>query len=263
MLGKLLKHEFRATARMMLPMLAVLLGLNLLADASMLLAEHTREGFLAFLMALIVGLFFVGVIVAVVMTLVVLTLRFYRNFFGDEGYVTFTLPATVHEQLWAKLLAALVWFFATMLEIALCFGLTGLTLSLMQDVDFNGMVWANLREAFSRFGTLSVDGLFAMLISTIVMLLQLYAAMSIGQMFSKKVLMSVVFFFVLNLAASIIGSAVTLPTLFHPVVSPESYPDAIRLFSHFVRSHTLTQLVFGVGLYFCSVLCLKKRLNLA
>ena len=197
MLGKLLKHEFRATARMMLPMLAVLFGLNLLADASMLLAEHTREGFLTFLLALIVGLFFVGVIVAVVMTLVVLTLRFYRNFFGDEGYVTFTLPATVHEQLWAKLLAALVWFFATMLEIALCFGLMGLTLSLMQGVDFSGIVWDNLREALRQFGTLGLDSLFAMLIGTLVMLLQLYAAMSLGQMFSKKVLMSVVFFFAL------------------------------------------------------------------
>lgn len=263
MLGKLLKHEFRATARMMLPMLAVLFGLNLLADASMLLAEHTREGFLAFLLALIVGLFFVGVIVAVVMTLVVLTLRFYRNFFGDEGYVTFTLPATVHEQLWAKLLAALVWFFATMLEIALCFGLMGLTLSLMQGFDFSGIVWDNLREALRQFGTLGLDSLFAMLIGTLVMLLQLYAAMSLGQMFSKKVLMSVVFFFALNLAASILGSAVTLPALFHPVVSPQSYPDAVRLFAHFIRSHTFTQLVFGVALYFCSVLCLKKRLNLA
>ena len=47
MLGKLLKHEFRATGRTMLPVLGVLTLLVLLANISVRLLDTNSAGFLA------------------------------------------------------------------------------------------------------------------------------------------------------------------------------------------------------------------------
>ena len=113
MLGKLLKHEFRATARTMLPMFGVVLVLSLLANLSFARIADTDSGALDILFGLFIVAFFLGLFTMGVMSLVVMIQRFYKNVLGDEGYLTLTLPVNVHEILWSKLIVSFVWFLAT------------------------------------------------------------------------------------------------------------------------------------------------------
>ena len=92
MLGKLLKYEFRATARLFLPIyaaIAILAGLMLLLRA--LPDDATGVSFLTFMVGL---LYVVAAFGLFVTTVVVLVSRFYKNLLGAEGYLMFTLPVT-------------------------------------------------------------------------------------------------------------------------------------------------------------------------
>ena len=47
--------------------------------------------------------------------------RFYQNLLGTRGYIMFTLPASVHQQVWSKLIVSAVWFIATGVAVILSF----------------------------------------------------------------------------------------------------------------------------------------------
>ncbi len=117
MLRKLLKHEFRATGRIMLPMYLILLvtavGSNL-AGRGML---DGRYHILNILGVLIVTAFGIAICGALLMSFVLMIQRFYKNLLQDEGYLMFTLPASVHQHIWSKLIVSSVWFIVTVLAI--------------------------------------------------------------------------------------------------------------------------------------------------
>ena len=134
MLGKLLKYEFKATARMYFPLyLAVLLlallgrlsiGGNILNAAQVL--ESYGEGggglfstFLGALAAIALVFYGLGLLGAYVVHFVITIQRFWKSLMGDEGYLMFTLPVSVDQLLWSKAIAAAVWGAATFLVVVL------------------------------------------------------------------------------------------------------------------------------------------------
>ena len=131
MLGKLMKHEFRATARIMLPVMGAMAALALLANLSIrgLAGNLSDVPMLKILFTLIIIFFGAAVVATVVMSLVIMVSRFYRNLLKDEGYLMFTLPVSVHELIWSKLIVSLVWFLVTGLLIFLVMALMALNLS--------------------------------------------------------------------------------------------------------------------------------------
>lgn len=124
MLGKLLKHEFRATGRIMLPIYGAVIVLSLLASVSGRLMDREPGTFLYILFGLIVAAFVIGIIAALIMTAVLMIRRFYTNYLKDEGYLMHTLPVSVHALVWSKMIVSLVWFAATFVVIWLVILLT-------------------------------------------------------------------------------------------------------------------------------------------
>lgn len=43
-------------------------------------------------------------------TMLLIAVRFYKNLFTDEGYLTWTIPATPIQHLWSKLLSGSIWY---------------------------------------------------------------------------------------------------------------------------------------------------------
>ena len=117
MLRKLLKHEFRATGRIMLPIYLILLvtavGSNLAGRGMM----DGRSEALNILGVLIIMAFGFAICGALLMAFVLMIQRFYKNLLQDEGYLMFTLPVSVHQHIWSKLIVSAVWFIATVLAI--------------------------------------------------------------------------------------------------------------------------------------------------
>ena len=72
MLGKLLKYEFRATGRSMLPVLGVMALLVALANLSVRVLDKNIGGFLAVLFGLLIFAAVVAVIAAEIMPVVVM-----------------------------------------------------------------------------------------------------------------------------------------------------------------------------------------------
>ena len=276
MLGKLLKHEFRATGRLMLPALGAVLVLAVLANFSIRFIQVTDSTFLTILFGLVIGAFGIGMIAAAVMTLVLMILRFYRNLLRDEGYLMHTLPVSVHELVWSKLIVSLVWFAVTGLVICLVVILTAL---IQTGTDLGELFagfpsWAEirdfLREAGLSGGDLWLMGgemLLAAILSGLVTCLHFYAAMSLGHIFSKdKVLMSILFFVGLSIVFSIFqtGASLTMSAQMENLVEGiDTARQGMRLFQGLFARGLVSELIQAVVLYLITTFGLQKKLNLA
>ena len=104
MLRKLLKHEFRATGRIMLPMYLVLLVTALgSANLSMRYLLDNDAWFLSMLGILLLTAFGFAIGGVFIVSFILMIQRFYKNLLQDEGYVMLTLPVSIHEHIWTKL----------------------------------------------------------------------------------------------------------------------------------------------------------------
>ena len=108
MLRKLMKHEFRATGRVMGPLFGLLLIAAIAARFSVGVLLESSARFLNLLGGLFVTAFAIAIAGVCVMSLVLMINRFRTNLLGDEGYIMFPLPASVHQQIWSKLIVSAV-----------------------------------------------------------------------------------------------------------------------------------------------------------
>lgn len=185
MLRKLLKHEFRATGRIMLPMYLILLvtavGSNL-AGRGML---DGRYHILNILGVLIVTAFGIAICGALLMSFVLMIQRFYKNLLQDEGYLMFTLPASVHQHIWSKLIVSSVWFIVTVLAIIAASLVVAYQGGFLRELlDFlryflEGLRKLEVSEAFN--GTIYLaEFAVLMFLSLVAFSLQFYAALAAG-----------------------------------------------------------------------------------
>lgn len=125
MLGTLLKYDFKALNKMMVPLQLGVLVAGIIGvvcfniflrgalnspsysskDSTQVLLESIGEGS-ALLVAIVL---FSVVFVSGIITLVLLARNIYKNFYSNEGYLTFTLPVTVNQQLLSKTISGFVW----------------------------------------------------------------------------------------------------------------------------------------------------------
>ena len=274
MLGKLLKYEFRATGRSMLPVLGVLTLLVLLANISVRLLDRTAGAFLTILLIMVIFLTVIAVIVSELLPIIVMIQRFHKNLLAGEGYLMHTLPVSVHSLVWSKLIVSLVWMLLTNVIIFLLGGLSVMHLTNMNlGAVLEGFPSVEeLRQFLSSVG-LSMGDLYlflgemvvAVVLSGIVTCLQFYAAMSLGFSFTNhKGLMSVLCFvgilIVLNTLTNFLGVR-EVENLTE--VTVDSFRGGMQVAQGTVGKALLYTVFQGALLYLATVLGLKKGLNLA
>ena len=276
MLGKLMKHEFRATARIMLPVMGAMVALALLANLSIrgLAGNLSDVPMLRILFVLIIIFFGVAVVATAVMSLVIMVSRFYRNLLKDEGYLMFTLPVSVHELIWSKLIVSLVWFLGTGLLIFLVMTLMALNLShtnlqmiLEQFPSWSEILgWLDEAGVRGQVITFLVQIVLGTLIGIFAVCLHFYGAMALGHMFSKdKVLLSIVFFVGISFAFNLMemGYGIVgfgLSDLEN--IDMENARDGFAFVSTVIWHGIGLSAVQAAVMYLATVLGLKKGLNL-
>lgn len=131
MLGKLLKYEFKDTARV-IPFFYLI---TLFFSAITLIARQI--GLEWFKITSSILLILVGSTV-VIITFVVIVMRFYKNLYSNEGYLMFTLPVKPQLLLVSKTIAAFTWMvisliflIGTILVSLYCLGVSSSDLSEM------------------------------------------------------------------------------------------------------------------------------------
>ena len=254
MLSKLLRHEFRATGRIMLPVYALLLvscgGCTLFGR---LLGRYPESTVLSVVQTVFATLFGVTTFGMLLLTLVLMVYRFYKNLMTDEGYLMFTLPVSRSQLVLSTVLAALAW----MAEISVV-GRENVFSLIAQGL-------RSLRQHLSGNLTGCAAALVVLcLVSCLVSFLKFYAAISLGHSFSNhKVLLSVVFYIGFGIVTQTIG------TIFASVgiqidISPDFWSSlpVTQVFSSLAWAAAGVSALLGAAYYVLTLLMLKKRLNL-
>jgi hypothetical protein len=190
------------------PLYLILLVLSICANVSVRLLGTSGSTMLNIFGGLVMVLFFVGIMAVCIVTLVLMINRFRTNLLGDEGYVMFTLPASVHQQVWSKIIVSTVWSIASGAAVFLAAGITVFRVDYVNDFfRWLEMIFRQITSYYAINGAaFALEALALLLISCAAFCLQFYAAMAVGHSFvGHKSLLSVVFFFVFQFALQFLG----------------------------------------------------------
>ena len=215
MLSKSIKHEFRATARVMLPVFIALLSLSVVTHlTTRFFLNNDTHWALSALGVCMVALFFLGV-AAVAFSVFALTIvRFYRSFLSEQGYLTLSLPVSINTHIFSRLLVAVVWYSLSAIAIVAAISVLALGVDGVSSIfGAIGDILRGLAQAWASLtGGQRVMALllgFEMLVSVVASCaascLLLYAAMAVGHSFNRyKKALSVLFAFLFYHAVQIL-----------------------------------------------------------
>lgn len=248
MLTKLLKYEFRATARTFGICYAALLAVAALFAILLNVSNWNGDNSLPLnWLAVILIVAYVALLCIVgVLTLVMLIQRFEKNLLGGEGYLMNTLPVSPWQHITSKLIVSLAWCVCSVAASVLSFAILA-------------MVEVNLDDLFGSLGEIlrQIDisslwlPLFIVLVGIVEFILQVYASMMLGQCFNKgKKFLAVVFFVVFLIIMSIVDSN-TWGNL--TMYSVSTATEAVTL---------VKELIFSAAFFALTDYLLKRRLNL-
>lgn len=141
MLGKLIKNEFRATARTFGSMYLIVFIVTVLFK----LVVEIQDAFdldnvvINILSFVTITAFILGIIGVVIGTFIFIIKRFYDNMLKNEGYLSFTLPATVGQHIASKSIVSYIWVLISAVFIfgivmILFLGHTSLFVELREDI---------------------------------------------------------------------------------------------------------------------------------
>lgn len=270
MFGKLMKHEWRATATTQGILALAALGAAVLAGLILRLglnAGNTLPDALEVSMAMSVAFMLLGMVGCAVAMIILLIVRFYKNKFTDEGYLTFTLPVTSHQIFLSAGLNACIWSLISALVMLLGFALF-LLIGISGQVDGS---FQNMMEGMEQ----TFDGVFPENYGTL-MLIQLLLSIpysvtltmtciTVGATLAKKhkILAAFGIYYGISWLYSIFGSILSA-VLFSDTLSSYYRPDEmIQKMTNITSITAITwEVALIIGGYLLSTHMMNKKLNL-
>lgn len=255
MLRKLMKYEFKATGRIMLPLYGALLGFSIINK--IFIGTNMAEVNMDFLGGIPAAITMIGYIVTMVAvfvgTLFITVQRFYKNLFGDEGYLMNTIPVKSSHNIVNKLIVSMVWTIISGFIAATSIFVMAYEPGALKEII------REFKNIYPEIG-LNAFGIIEFVIFGIVSLahqiMVLYASLSIGQLFkSKKLLGGFAGFMMISIAQqSIVGIVMTI------LVASNSF---IFLSSHYaILCGIIVCLIFFAILFCITNYIMKNKLNL-
>ena len=125
MLTKLLKYEFKATGRVILPIAGGVLVLNIVSDCLGHFVNnvgHTMP-WVSFLTALLTVATFLGMLAVLAICFFASVQRYYK-LLGEQGYLMLALPVHAWQHIAAKLICGVVWTLFGFFYFGICGSLT-------------------------------------------------------------------------------------------------------------------------------------------
>lgn len=257
MLGKLIKHEFKDTMRLFLPMFGFIAVLTPIFSLMMSLGNNYDEETGAALSVVFgsgIAGYFLLLFGLIIVTQILIVMRFYQTMASTEAYLTFTLPAKAGQILFAKWLVAMIWYIISCI-VAVVSILVVLLIATPITFQNIGYAFSKMYEFidFSNLLTILLLGLFA-LISLSVSILQMYTSVMIGQLArTHRVALSIGVYLGLSQGVQIVLAILSIPFV---LLFPEIESENIILL--------LCCLIYGVlsaAYYITTYLLTVKKLN--
>lgn len=210
MVKKLFKHEFIAMAKFLLPVYIVLPCIALLGR---IIQFFENDSVIYNIVYGSSSLFFgIGLFATIFLTGIFSIVRFYKNLFSSEGYLSFTLPVTPAQHLTVKALTSVCFMFFSVLTILISVGfltagevfaeiIKAASYLVVKGTEYLGVhLWLYLLEFILLLAFASLTGL-----------LIIYACISIGQTFKKnRIIAAVGVYFAYYFLTQIIGTVIII-----------------------------------------------------
>lgn len=271
MLMKLFKHEWKyfwkvpAVINISLIVMS-LIGIGFLASPLWSLDYEFIDVFIM----LGTMIFYVGIFSGSLGLIIYTAVRYYKNVYTDEGYLTNTLPVTARQIVLSKLFVSTIWNFITSIIIVICsYVLVYFSLISYGDMDFSyelSIFW----DEFLAMGNGSdwfvfvLSLIFCLIISPFFNITMLYSSIALGQLFKKhKVAGAVAWYMGEYMIIQIATTLIMNVPLFAALTAIENSDiSMLAILNPLMYGTDILMLVMTVILYFIAEYMLKKKLNL-
>ncbi len=260
MLSKLLRHEINATARLLVPLYLILLFLSIVDRIVLRLTIF--NGVLQVIPGIFTFMYVMTIITIIIVTVLLMIMRFYKNLLSDEGYLMFTLPVKTHQIITSKLLVAVFWAIVSFLAVFISiFFVAAEPNSLLN-------LWTHMKSSLgairAEFGSnyivFTVEMLAMALLGLIYFILNVYTAIAVGQLFhNHKIIGSVGAYIGINTAVQTIATIIIMMLGYFVHISMNDI-NAIPEF--ILPMFLLFLLVFNIIFYSVTKYLFQKKLNL-
>lgn len=278
MFFKLLKYEFKSVGKWYLGLFtlvavfAIILGTwtgNLISSSPDAIDSSFKMGYqigqnasqnsTSFLLFGLLSLAFIILLLSLCISTVVLIIRrFKSNIFGQQGYLTMTLPVSTHAILLSKLASAVIWLILALIACAVSFFLMGLTINLNRSLPV-AQLFAALPEIVGSLFHIDVL-VFVLqgLIGYASAILVIYLAIALAHLFeNRRTLYGFLIYFGLSFVSSylaaILRSSFNIPYQFNNGSSLLGFNDPFD---------TLYYLALGAASYCGVYYIVKNKLNI-
>ena len=274
-LGKLIKYDFMDVSKLIIPfyigmgVMGIVIRIFWFVLLNEKIDERVRISTGVFQIMSYFG-YAIAIIGIILMTYYAVIIRYYRSIYGNEGYLTNTLPIETYEIILAKLLTFLSWFVVNGIIIFFTFWFI---------IPVEGIIKANIFrpevlheiETFLRHsvGATLIIAIISMLVMTIEKILFLFLCVSIANMVkSYRILTGIGAYVILGGIIGLIKQVIlTFTYIFDKNYDNygNSEREVLRTFENVFNTNLgmlFTSIVFSVILFFVVNYLLKNKLNL-
>lgn len=284
MLGKLIKYEWKGLIKPLSILYLVLLGITIITGLLILTINPDYDdvtiGLSVLFTMLSALIYYFGIIVCSIGTMLIIAIRFYKTCYTDEAYLTHTLPVSTKQLLAAKTITSVLCHLLSMLVI----GASVVLLILVVVTHLINLgeipaaelsagfseVFAELDREFANEMGISFSGYFIYLgvisiISSVCSIVSILGCVSLGQLYTKhRILGAIIAYFVMTFVLQMVAYLGMIP-MYTKIFAAEYTGETILMFDLLQPTLIITlaaSVVIAVIMCFINMHMMTKRLNL-
>ncbi len=275
MFSKVLKHDFISTGRIMGVIYIIVAGITALTLGS----HYLKKGEdMAIGEALGVAALLLVSMCMFILTAVVVLTSFHKTLYGDQGYLTFTLPVKSWKLLLSKVIVSTTWF---VIALAAFFGSMWVTVVVLKQ-DVLGENYEAIMGLISQFSSVKVSEIVATVIAKIIVFFVEFAFFTITIFFTstlantrlfqkRNILWTIVLFVPIAAAAVKLAEFINQNLVFaiffvddkiKLVTDNFEYQSLLLSTNGIDIGELFVYLILGAGLFFATHYIMSKKVNI-
>lgn len=267
---KLLKHDFISTGRIMGVIYAIMAGITVFIFAT----KDVKEGALSLIgvVALIITS-----LCLLVLTAVVVMMDFQKTLYGDQGYLTFTLPVKSWKTLASKVIVSGGWF-----VVALAAILSSMWVAFSSAKEYFGEDYEMFTELIETLIGKNVNSMIAMAVVRLLLLFIEFCFFALVIFFTNtlsntryfqkhSILWTILLFipiFFITYKISEIANEYLVFSIFFVEGKPEFVMDSavfsqyVYQYSHIDLAEVIVYVLLGAALFFATHRLMSRKVNI-
>ncbi|NLL77299.1 MAG: hypothetical protein GX235_08635 [Clostridiales bacterium] len=276
MLGKLFKYDWKSFWKVPAAINIFLLIITIIGAISLISPFWELDyEIIDTLMIVAILFYYLALFAGSIAVFAYIAIRYYKNVYTDEGYLTHTLPVAPRDIILSKLFVGAIWSFITALVMGISVFIilsTAISSVELWEIiqEFKSVVIPEFeREMGMSIYVFTLLVLLYMIINTFFSILMIYSSISLGQMFTKHKVAGAVIWYIAEYVITQFGFSMIINI---PLMKLFSYDSDINVsipagtigstVNMMLFSTMLITVIIGIILYFITEYMMRKKLNL-